>query len=218
MFMNHTMNDQERLRLNQRVAEVEKNADVQVVLAVTSRCDAYAELPWKAFALGASVAGLILVLLNMLGAGCVYCASAFIAVSATLAAGAVCAIVCVLVPAFARLFLDAVRAEVESRQYAESLFLSRELFVTRRRTGILVLVSLFERRVVLLPDAGLYGRLSQGDMQDVIAHIAKPLASGRIADAFGEGLNRLESLLSFTASGRPAENELPDGIIEGERP
>lgn len=38
MFINRTMNDQERLRLNQRVAEVEKNTDVQVVLAVTDRC------------------------------------------------------------------------------------------------------------------------------------------------------------------------------------
>lgn len=216
--MNHAMNDQEQLRLNQRVAEVEKNADVQVVLAVADRCDVYAELPWKAFALGASVAGLLLALLNMLGSGCVYSASALIAVSATLAVGAVCALLCVLAPSFARLFLDAVRAEVESRQYAESLFLSRELFATRRRTGMLVLVTLFERRVVVLPDTGLSERLSQDAIQDVIAHITKPLASGQVANAFGEGLNRLESLLSVTASGRHVENELPDGIIEGEHP
>ncbi|MBF8276307.1 MAG: hypothetical protein HW390_1380 [Candidatus Brocadiaceae bacterium] len=216
--MNHAMNDQERLRLNQRVAEVERNVDVQVVLAVVDRCDVYAELPWKAFALGASVAGLLIALSNMLGSGCVYCASSFIAVSATLAVGAMCALVCVIAPAFARLFLDAVRAEVESRQYAESLFLSRELFAVRRRTGILVLVSLFERRVIVLPDTGLSERLSQDAIQEVIARITKPLASGQIANAFGEGLNRLESLLAVTATGRPVENELPDGIIEGERP
>ena len=154
----------------------------------------------------------------MLGSGCVYSASALIAVFETLAVGAVCALVCVLAPAFARLFLDAVRAEVESRQYAESLFLSRELFATRRRTGMLVLVSLFERRVVVLPDTGLSERLSQDAIQAVIAHITKPLASGQVANAFGEGLNRLESLLSVKASGRHVENELPDGIIEGEHP
>jgi len=55
--------------LNRRIADVEKNADVQVVLAVVDRCDVYAELPWKAFALGASVAGLLVALLNMPGTG-----------------------------------------------------------------------------------------------------------------------------------------------------
>lgn len=216
--MKHAMNDQERLRLNQQVADVEKNADVQVVLAVVDRCDVYAELPWKAFALGASVAGFLIALLNMLGSRCVHCASVLIAVPATLAVGVVSALLCIMVPAFARLFLDTTRAEVEARQYAESLFLSRELFATRRRTGILVLVSLFERRVIILPDIGLKERLSQNAIQEVIACMTTPLASGQIAYAFKKGLNRLESILAVTATGKPGENELPDGIIEGERP
>ncbi len=104
--------------------------------------------------------------------------SYIIAVSATLVVGVVCALLCVVVPTFARLFLETHRAEVEVRQYADSLFLSRELFATRRRTGILMLVSLFERRVVVLPDTGLSERLSQNAIREVIARMTTPLASG----------------------------------------
>lgn len=216
--MKHAINDQERLRLNRRIVDVEKNADVQVVLAVVDRCDVYAELPWKAFALGSSVAGLLVALLNMPGTGWIPGASVLIAVSATLAVGVVCALLCVVVPTFARLFMETHRAEVEVRQYADSLFLSRELFATRRRTGILMLVSLFERRVVVLPDTGLSERLSQNAIREVIARMTTPLASGQVAYAFEEGLNSLESILAATATGKLVENELPDGIIEGECP
>ena len=61
----------------------------------------------------------------------------------------------VYVPAFARLFLRDSRATLEVSQYAKVQFLERELFATPERTAILVLVSLLERRVVILPDTGL---------------------------------------------------------------
>ena len=58
-------------------------------------------------------------------------------------------------PAFARLFLRKSRAAVEVLQYAKMQFLDRELFATPNRTAILVLVSMLERRVVILADKGL---------------------------------------------------------------
>ncbi len=62
--MKQILSDQERSYLDGRVTETEKRTGTQIVLSVIQRSDAYAELPWKAFALGASVAGLILLLLN----------------------------------------------------------------------------------------------------------------------------------------------------------
>jgi uncharacterized membrane protein len=52
------MKKQPLINLDQRIAEVEKLTGVQIVIAVIERSDAYPELPWKAFALGAAVAGL----------------------------------------------------------------------------------------------------------------------------------------------------------------
>lgn len=212
--MKHTLNDQERLRLNRSVADTEKRTGAQIALAVIERCDAYSELPWKAFALGAAMAGLFISALDLLRPGWTSDTSVLLAVVMTLAAGAACALLCVCLPGFARLFLDAHRAEIEVRQYAEKLFLSRELFATRRRSGVLLLIGLFERRVIVLPDTGLSQRLSPHALQGINARMAGALALGKIAGALEDGLDSLEEVLSVTAPVAPEENELPDEIIE----
>jgi putative membrane protein len=211
-----TLNDRERIRLGRRIADAEKRTGAQIVLAVIERSDTYSELPWKAFALGASLAGLSVSALDLLRSGWTSGTAVLIAVVSLLAAGAAGALLCVSVPRFARLFLDAHRAEVEVRQYAESFFLSREMFATRRRTGVLLLVSLFERQVVVLPDTGLGQRLSKEALQRIIARMTIALASGQVARALEEGLSSLEEILTVTAPGESGENELADEIAEEE--
>jgi len=212
--MKQILTDQERIQLDQHVAEVEKRTGAQIVLAVIERSDCYAELPWKAFALGAAVAGLGAALLDLLLPGWPASFAALFAVVSMLAAGAACALLCIALPQFARFFLDAHRAEMEVRQYAESLFLSREVFATRGRTGLLLLVSMFERQVVLLPDTGLGKRLSREALQDIVARMTPELAAGQVGLALEKGLAELEQHLAATPTGESLKNELPNSIIE----
>jgi len=212
--MKQNLSEQERKQLDLRVAEAEKRTGAQIVLVVVQRSDAYAELPWKAFALGTAVAGLAITALDLLHPGWHAPTAVLLSVTATLLAGAACALASVGAPGFARLFLDAHRAEVEARQYAESLFLSREVFATRGRTGILLLVSLFERQVIMLPDTGLSGRLSRAAAQGIIMRMTSLLASGQVAKAFEAGLAGLEDSLGATVPVGVVVNELPNGIVE----
>lgn len=215
--MKRILSDHDSGRLDQHIAEAEKRTKTQIVLAVIKRSDNYAELPWKAFALGASIAGLLVFILDLLLYYWTSHTMVLIAVAVTLAAGAVFALLAVFIPEFARLFLSTNRAEVEVRQYAESLFLSRELFATSKRTGILLLVSLFERQVVILPDKGLSNRLTVDAMQDIIARMITPLAQNEISRALEDGLELLAQIMESSTPGGPAgkgENELSDEIIE----
>lgn len=212
------LSDHDRNKLDERIAEAEKRTKAQIVLAVINRSDNYAELPWKAFALGVSVAGLLIFILDLLSSYWTSHAMVLVAVAATLASGAVFALLTVFVPGFARFFLSTHRAGVEVRQYAESLFLTRELFATNGRTGLLLLVSLFERQVFLLPDKGLSDRLTGEAMRDIIARMTPLLASNEVNLALENGLEQLSRVLDISAQGGPAgatgENELPDAIIE----
>jgi putative membrane protein len=212
--MNQTLTDQERIRLDQRIAEAEKRTGAQIVLAVIERSDSYAELPWKAFALGASIAGLLVSLTVLFRPEWTTPATILTAVVVTLAIGGTAALLCIFVPQFARLFLHTHRAEVEVREHAKSLFLSHELFATHKRTGLLLLVSLFERQIVILPDTGLRKCLSPDAMHGIIASMTPVLAAGRTAYALEEGLKRLEDVLSAAAHAQSGKNELPDEIIE----
>jgi putative membrane protein len=211
--MKQILSDQERRHFDQHIAVAEKRTGAQIVLAVIERSDSYAELPWKAFALGVSMTGLMVSILNLARPEWSSGTAALLAVVTTLAAGAACALLTVYLKGFARWFLSDHRADVEVRQYAESLFLSRELFATRQRTGILLLVSLFERQVIVLPDTGLRKRLSRDAMQEVIARMAAPLASGQVTRALEEGLKSLEDILAVTVFEESGENELPEEII-----
>ncbi len=210
------LSDQERTQLDQRIADAEKRTGAQVVLAVIGRSDNFAELPWKAFALGAAFAGPAAALVALLRPVWTQGLATLLVVVATLGAGALCALVCIARPSFARFFLDPHRAEVEVRQYAQSLFLERELFATRSRTGVLLLVSMFERQVVLLPDRGLEKRLSRDASQAIVGRMKSALAAGQVVRALGDGLAGLEDALGTAAAGAPREDELPDTIVEEE--
>ena len=212
--MRHALNDQERLHLDRLTAEAEKRTGAQIVLAVIERCDTYPELPWKAFALAAAVAGLSASAANLFRPGWASGTAVLFSVVATLAAGSAAALFCVFLPKFGRLFLDAHRAEAEVRQYADSLFLSRGLFATRGRTGILVLVGLFERQVVVIPDTGLREHLDPDTLQGIVSQMATALSSGRVAAALEGGLAGIEQVLSGAVPAVPGENELPDEVVE----
>ena len=214
MTMKQSLTIEEQKRLDGRVAEFEKRTGCQVVLAVVERSDSYAEIPWKAFALGAAAAGLAVTVYDLLRPGWQSSTMVLVSVSATLLCGAACAMACIALPTFAHLFLDKHRAEVESRQYAESLFLSREVFATRGRTGILVMASLFEHQVVMLPDKGVAGRVTKAELESVISAMTGPLAAGRVAEAMEQGLSALEAILSPTAPKGRGVDELPNTVIQ----
>lgn len=215
--MKEFLSDYDHGRLDKRIAEVEKRTNAQIVLAVIKRSDSYAELPWKAFALGASIAGLLIFIIDLTVSYWISHVVMLITVAAILSAGTFFAILTVFAPRVARLFLSAYRAETEVRQYAESLFLDKELFATSRRTGILILVSLFEKQIIILPDKGLSARLSKDAIQEIILKMTMPLKQNDIASAMGVGLEQLSEALGASDAGKSGEaskNELSNDIIE----
>lgn len=211
--MKKNLTNEQRKQLDALIDKTEKRSGVQVVLAVIERSDSYIELPWKAFAFGASIAGLLVVILNLPFYDWYPHVTALTGTAAALGGGAAFAFLAAMIPGFAKYFLSGDRAEVEVRQYAQSLFLERELFATRSRTGILMMVSLFERKVVVLPDTGLSDTLSEEAMQKVIHTMAPLLKRKKIVGAFETGLAQLSLILGQDKpSGR--RDELPDEIIE----
>jgi putative membrane protein len=95
------------------------------------------------------------------------------------------------------------------------VFLAREVFRTDDRTGVLILISLFERTTQILPDTGLQTRVTGDDWDAVVARMTSVLAHARPSRALEEGLTALEQVLLARGfqpgSGR---NALPDRPIE----
>ena len=204
-----------------RVAALERARGVEVVTVAVARADHYPEIPWRAGALAASVAALVVAIGDVLRPDWATSTALLLALAAVMLSGAGAALATMFVPPFARLFLSKLRAEAETRQYAHAFFLDRQLFRTRRRNGILLLVARFEHRVELVADIGFDGRVAAVEWGGVIAPMAPLLREGRAEDAIAAGLDALDALLASKgyAGGGGGANELPDATVEiGEAP
>lgn len=202
--------------IDEQVASIEARTGVQVVTAIVGKSDNYVELPWKAFALGASLAAFVLVAADLWRPEWITAGTPLVDAVTILAAGAAVALLAIFVPPVARLFLRRHRAEAEVRHRAQSLFLTRELFGTRNRTAVLIFLSLFERRVEILPDTGLHARIGEADWNTAIARMTPLLRYSSPGSALREGLAAVERLLAdkgFVAGGAAA-NELSNQTIE----
>ncbi|MFO7622272.1 MAG: hypothetical protein R6W81_13570 [Bacteroidales bacterium] len=213
-MMKPVLSENDKNLLEERITGAEAITGTQIILATVRRSDSYAEIPWKAFALAASISGLLVFTLDLIPDSRIREIPFPVSIVSVLAVAAIVAMLTILIPKFARLFLSGSRAETETRQYAESLFLSRELFSTARRTGILLLVSRFEHKVVIMPDIGLNGYVSKDDLEGVIALMKRPLAHGELRRAMEIALDEFIRIIKPLPADQQAGNELPDTIIE----
>lgn len=200
--------------IEQRVRVLERAIGVDVVTMVVGKCDTYPETVWKAFALGASLTALAVVVGDMARPDWVTSATIVTSIVAILAVGALCALASVYLPGFARLFLRDSRASLEAQQYAKAQFLDRQLFATRGRTAILVLVAMLERRVVILTDTGLRDAVSVAEWDAVIAKMTVQLRANAPREALLAGLDAIGDLLSGKGIVRGDGTAFVDAPIE----
>lgn len=206
--------------IDAEVARIEARTGVEIVAVVTAKSSHYPQIPWKAFALGVSLAAAALVLADVLRPDWPSSRAALLHVVAMLAAGAVLALSTVFVPGIARLFLRAMRRDFEVHRCARDMFLRHEVFATHDRTGVLLLVSVFERKLEIVADRGFDGRVTPAEWRAAIERMAPRAAAQGPAAALHEGLDAIEALL-VEKGFRPAAaapNELPDAPREEREP
>jgi len=206
--------------IRQRVAALERATGVEAVAAVIARADSYPEIPWKAFALGVSLAALAAVAAALFEPGWEAAGAMVETTVAVLAVGAAAALATVWIAPWARLFLARSRRETEVLQYAQAMFLETGLFRTTQRNGLLLLVSLFEHQVVVVADQGARDRLGAAELDPVVLAVTARLKQGTLKDALLDGLARLEETLAARGFRVQAGdvNEIADTVIQRRGP
>jgi putative membrane protein len=108
---------------------------------------------------------------------------------------------------------DELTAEV--REKALVSFLEQELHHTSDRTGILILISLFERRVQVLADSGINEVVPEHTWEELVAIITAGLKSGDACAAVCRAVERCGELLTTNVPIKHDDSdELPNLIIE----
>jgi len=98
---------------------------------------------------------------------------------------------------------------------AREQFLAQALHTTRNRSGVLLYVSLFERHVELLADAGIHAKVPAGTWEQIVQDFTGEVRAGRVAQGFTAAIEALGAHLAthFPADGSNP-NELPDHLVE----
>ena len=202
----------ETAALDARVAAAEARVGVELVAMVAERASQYPQIPWKAFALGTSLGGLAAVIGDLLRPDWIGFADALVPVLVVLGTGAALAVTTVVAPAVARWFLRRQRRDFETRRYAELMFRRRGVDATRTRTGVLIVVCVFERRIEIVADRAFDDRVTAVEWAAALAGIAARPGVARPAAVLLEAIGAVERVLvakGFAAS-RDATNELSD--------
>lgn len=103
---------------------------------------------------------------------------------------------------------DRLRGKVELR--AQRAFAQHSLSRTRQRTGVLLMVSLLEHRVCVLPDVGIGPGITPAQWNEVVEAVVAKLKRNDIAGGFCAGIERCGLLLARVCPAVPGDN--PDEL------
>ena len=112
------------------------------------------------------------------------------------AVGALLGFVIGSVPAVKRRMLSQARIAEAVHVRSLAAFTGYGLHHTKAHTGILILASLFEHRVVILADQGINQKVEPGTWNQVVELITAGLQSGNACEAFCKAIERCGEILA----------------------
>ena len=129
-------------------------------------------------------------------------------------ASAVGALLIHFVPSLQRFFAGKHLMDVRVHQRATQAFVAEEVFATRDRTGILIFLSLLERRVLVLGDSGINAKVKQPEWDGIVQLIVSAIRQGKTTEGLIAAIRECCRLLGqHGVTRRPDDkDELPDTL------
>ena len=109
---------------------------------------------------------------------------------------------------------ERLRRKVQLR--AEQAFAQHSLSRTRQRTGVLLMVSLLERHVYVLPDLGIGATVAPAQWNEVVEAVVTKLRANDVAGGLCAGIERCGVLLAGACPATPGDNpnELSNRLVQ----
>lgn len=110
-------------------------------------------------------------------------------------AGIVGAIMANSIDPVRRLFLGRAYLDIATSRRAQAAFLSEEVFNTRQRTGIMIFISFFEHKVIVLADLGISKVVAQAEWDALVEGIIQKIRQGKLIDGIEGAIRRCGEIL-----------------------
>jgi len=114
-----------------------------------------------------------------------------------------------------RYFISRKEINAEVKEAAVTHFFKHALYRTRDKTGVLVLISVFERRVWVLADQGINAKVPEDQWEDIVKMITDGIKQKRPGDAICAAVEKIGDLLKAHFPIEPDDiDELKNVIID----
>ena len=217
--MKYPLSESDLSNIRDAVAEAEGRTSGEIVPFVALRSSNYEIAVWRAAAVLALASCGLVILLEFVYQGwrLAWLQTPVNQALLVTIAGASGALIAAFVPAAKRLFAGRARMAEGVRRRAMEAFVDKEVFATRDRTGILLFVSLFERRIEVLGDSGINQKVSRSDWAAIVDRIREGIKAGKLAEGLVSGIGMSGALLQQSGVEiRPDDtNELADDVSFG---
>jgi putative membrane protein len=215
--MNQSLFSQSDLdRIGEAVRAAESKTSGEIVPYFVDQSDDYSVARWRG---GVVLAGIVMVaFLSFHILSKTWIPFGLLELSGSLVGAFLLGVVLVrAIPSIRRLMLSHARMDHQVSQRASVAFLSEEVFKTRERTGILLFLSFFERRVIVLGDSGINAKVAKKDWDGIVQTIVKSIKQGKPADGLVDAIRQCGELLQKhgVERGRDDTDELSDALRIG---
>jgi len=193
--------------LRAALAQAESRTTGELVPVIVERSDSHAEARWLA-ALGALLLGTALLARHLPWE------SPALLLMCQVGLGAAGWFAAFWLPDLQRLLISERRATHVAEEQAAQEFHRQGLHRTREGTGVLLFVSLLERRVIVLGDAGIHARVGDAHWTAATQAVLDGIHRGSLRDGLLAGLQCCGGVLAEHFPGRPDDrNELSDHLV-----
>ena len=208
----------DQARIQAAVVEAEGKTSGEIVPYVVERSDGYEAAEWRCGAMIGGAVAIVFAALHVLSD--VWLPLNFAGLVALSIVAFMAGMLAVrFIPALTRLAAGRGLMKHHCGRRAAQAFVAEEVFHTRERTGILLFVSLLERTVMVVGDAGINARVQKTDWDGIVGMIVDGLKTGAPADGMVRAIGACGALLERQGVVRRSDDtdELPDGLRMSDR-
>jgi putative membrane protein len=198
MKLKDRFSEPDLLRIKEAVKDAEDKISGEIVPVIIERSGNYTIALYKSALLFAAIGFVFMIILDRYiitdPSNTLYYDPVFI-FFVVIASGLLGVLLAMLSDSFKRLFITGRNFEESTRIGAEAAFLEEEVFNTRHRTGIMIFVSFFEHKVIVMADRGISKVVEQRDWDELVSSLVGLIRQGKPVDGIEAAIQRCGKIL-----------------------
>jgi len=194
MSLQKRFSQQDLDRIKEAVRQAESKISGEIVPVFVERSSSYSIAGYRAGIFFAAIAFLKIIIIDTyFPAFAIY--DPFWIFLLVVAAGLIGAALAQYVEPIQKLFLQKAYLDQATSRRAQSEFLSQEVFNTRLRTGIMIFISFFEHKVMVVADAGINKVVKQEEWDTLVQNIITSIRQGKLVEGIEGAVKRCGEIL-----------------------